>query len=98
MQVYGMLMDSRKHQSLSDEKAEISDRVGGRFTAWGKHISDVNLVLKPGEKIVQAWRATESWPDHYSLAIFELRRIAGGGPKLRLRDREPMPQRKAAGA
>lgn len=78
MEVYNMLMDSKKHQSLSGEKANISKKVGGRFTAWGSHISGVNLVLKPGEKIVQAWRATGWWPDHYSIAIFDLRKVKGG--------------------
>ena len=78
MEVYEMIMDSRKHQSLSGERAKISRRVGGKFTAWGPHISGINLVLKPGEKIVQAWRATGWWPDHYSVAIFDLAKINGG--------------------
>jgi uncharacterized protein YndB with AHSA1/START domain len=49
-EVYDMLMDSKKHRSF----------------AWGSHLSGINLVLKPGKKIVQAWRATGWWPDHYS--------------------------------
>jgi hypothetical protein len=47
-QVYDMLMDSKKHQSLSGERAKISKKVGGKFIAWGSHISGINLVLKPG--------------------------------------------------
>lgn len=39
MKVYRMLMASKKHQSLSGEKARISTKVGGSFTAWGSHIS-----------------------------------------------------------
>ena len=77
-QVYEMLMDSKKHQSLSGEKANISRKVGGTFTAWGKHISGFNLVLKPGEKIVRAWRATGWWPDHYSVAIYDITKVKGG--------------------
>lgn len=76
--VYDMIIDSRKHTSLSGEKAVISKRIGGRFTAWNKHLSGINLVLKPGEKIVQAWRATGWWPDHYSVAIFDLKKVHGG--------------------
>ena len=53
-EVYDMLMDSKKHQSLSGVRAQISKKVGGRFTAWGSHLSGFNLVLKPGQKIVQA--------------------------------------------
>jgi uncharacterized protein YndB with AHSA1/START domain len=81
-QVYDLLMDSRKHQALSGEPAKISGRIGGRFQAWGSHISGVNLVLKPGRKIVQAWRATGWWPDHYSIVIFDISR-ARGGSRLR---------------
>ena len=48
-EVYGILMDSKKHQSLSGEAAKISKKVGGKFTAWGSHLSGINLVLKPGK-------------------------------------------------
>jgi activator of HSP90 ATPase len=78
MEVYEMIMDSKKHQSLSGERANISKKVGGKFTAWDMHISGFNLVLKPGEKIVQAWRATGWWPDHYSIAIFDIKRVPKG--------------------
>lgn len=78
MEVYNMIMDTKKHQSLSGEKAIISTKVGGLFTAWDSHITGINLVLKPGEKIVQAWRATGWWPDYYSIAIFDIRKIAEG--------------------
>jgi activator of HSP90 ATPase len=77
-QVYEMLMDSRKHRSLSGMPAKISRRVGGKFTAWGTHISGFNLALSSGRKIVQAWRATGWWPDHYSIAIFDIKKVPGG--------------------
>jgi activator of HSP90 ATPase len=77
-EVYDMIMDSRKHGSLSGEPARISKKVGGKFTAWGSHLSGMNLVLKPGKKIVQAWRATGWWPDHYSIAIFDISKTRGG--------------------
>jgi uncharacterized protein YndB with AHSA1/START domain len=75
MKVYEMLTDSAKHTSLSGENANISNSIGGRFTAWGSHITGINLVVKPGEKIVQAWRATGWWPDYYSIAIFDLKKM-----------------------
>src|SRR6516162_8371475 len=49
-EVYDMLMDSKKHRSLSGEPAKISNKVGGKFTAWGSHLSGINLVLKPGRR------------------------------------------------
>jgi len=76
--VYEMLMDSKKHQSLSGEKASISRKPGGRFTAWSGHITGYHLALQPGRKIVQAWRATGWWPDHYSIAIFDIQKTQRG--------------------
>jgi len=80
--IYELLMNSRKHESLSGEKAIISRKVGGKFSAWNGHITGFNLVLKPGRKIVQAWRATGWWPEHYSIAIFDIQKSKGGA-KLR---------------
>jgi activator of HSP90 ATPase len=77
-EVYDMLVNSKKHQSLSGMPAKISKKVGGKFTAWGSHLTGVNLVLKPGKKIVQAWRANGWWPDHYSIAIFDISKVRGG--------------------
>lgn len=76
--VYDLIMDSRKHTSLSREKAVITKKVGGRFSAWNGHLTGFNLALDPGKKIVQAWRATGWWPDHYSIAIFDFERVVGG--------------------
>jgi activator of HSP90 ATPase len=81
-QVYDMLMDSKKHQSLSGEPARISRKIGGKFTIWGTHMSGFNLALIPGKKIVQAWRVTGWWPDHFSIAIYELTKVRDG-TKLR---------------
>ena len=77
-EVYEMIMDTKKHESLSGEKANISREVGGAFKAWGEHISGFNLVLQPGQRIVQAWRAHDWWPDHYSVATFDLRKVDSG--------------------
>jgi activator of HSP90 ATPase len=78
MDVYEMLMDSKKHAALSGEPATINREVGGTFMAWGTHISGFHLVLRPGQKIVQAWRALDWPPDHYSIAIFEFNAVGGG--------------------
>lgn len=52
--IYALLMDSKKHESLAGERASISSKVGGKFSAWGGHITGFNLILKPGRKIVRA--------------------------------------------
>ena len=41
-------------------------------------ISGFNLALLSGSKIVQAWRATGWWPNHYSIAIFDIKKVPGG--------------------
>ena len=76
--VYDLIMVSRQHTSLSREKALISRRVGGAFSAWNGHITGFNLALKPARKIVQAWRATGWWPDHYSIATFDFQKTLRG--------------------
>jgi activator of HSP90 ATPase len=82
LEVFETLMDPGKHEALSGKKAVISREVGGAFTAWGDHIAGFNLALDPGRKIVQAWRARDWWPDHYSIATFELHDL-GGATELR---------------
>jgi hypothetical protein len=42
---------SKKHTSLSGEKAKISREAGGRFTPWGGHITGFSLVVKPERKL-----------------------------------------------
>jgi hypothetical protein len=41
-------------------------------------LSDVAKRSLSGSKIVQAWRATGWWPDHYSIAIFDIKKVPGG--------------------
>jgi len=50
-QVYEMLMDSRKHRSLSGMPAKISRKVGGKFTAWGTHILASTLLFCRAAKL-----------------------------------------------
>jgi len=71
-------MDSRKHKSLSGEPARISKEGRRQFTAWGSHLSGVNLGAETRQEDVQAWRATGWWPDHYSIATFDISKIPGG--------------------
>ncbi len=77
-EVYEMLMDSRKHSAFSGDKARISRKVGGSFTAYGGWIKGKNLKLTKDKEIVQRWRG-EDWPkDHYSTVNFLLKRSSSG--------------------
>jgi activator of HSP90 ATPase len=77
-EVYEMLMDSKKHSELTMSKAQISKKVGDKFSIYEGDIEGVNLELVQGRKIVQSWRYSD-WPEgHYSQAIFLFEEIKGG--------------------
>jgi activator of HSP90 ATPase len=76
--IYEMLMDSRKHRQFTGEKAAISRKVGGKFTAYDGYISGINLELVKDKKIVQSWRGSD-WPEgHFSRVTYSLKKVAGG--------------------
>jgi activator of HSP90 ATPase len=76
-EVYEILMDSKKHSELTMSKAQISKKVGDKFSIYEGDIEGVNLELVPGRKIVQSWRYSD-WPEgHYSQATFLFEEIKG---------------------
>ena len=76
--VYDALMDSKKHSLFTGSKANISRRVGGKFTAYDGYAEGKNLELSRGKKIVQSWRASD-WPKgHYSKTTFAMRKGKAG--------------------
>jgi uncharacterized protein YndB with AHSA1/START domain len=77
--IYRALMTSREHAAFTaNGKAKISTKEGGAFSAHGGYVSGRNIELKPGKRIVQAWRV-KGMPDGvYSIARFELKKTRGG--------------------
>ena len=76
--IYEMLMDSRKHAKFTGEKAGVSRKIGGKFTAYTGYINGVNLDLVQDKKIVQSWRGSD-WPEgHYSKVTYSLGKVKGG--------------------
>ena len=76
-EVYDALMDSKKHSAFTGDKAVISSKEGGKFTAYGDYIDGINIKLIKNKKIIQKWRASD-WPeDHYSIITFELKEKNG---------------------
>lgn len=61
-EIYETLMDSKKHSAFTSSKANISRKVGGRFSAYDNYAKGKNLILIKDKKIVQSWRASD-WPD-----------------------------------
>lgn len=77
-EVYEMLMDAKKHSEFTGGDAQISRKVGGKFTIYDGEIEGENLELVPDKKIVQTWRYSD-WPQgHYSTATFSLEEADGG--------------------
>lgn len=80
--VYDALMDSKKHSKFTGAPANISTKVGGKFSAHGGYCFGENLELKPGKKIVQTWTASD-WPEgHYSRTTYSLASAGKGKTKL----------------
>jgi len=81
-EVYEALMDSKKHSAFTGGKANISRKVGGKFTVYDNYAEGKNLELVADKKIVQSWRASD-WPEGLeSKATFLLSAKRGGGTKL----------------
>jgi activator of HSP90 ATPase len=78
--LYAAYLDSREHSRFTGRPAKVSEKVGGKFTAFGGAIAGRNLVLVPNRMIVQAWRATH-WPrsDPDSILILRFSNAPGGG-------------------
>ncbi len=65
--VYDALTRSDQFTALTGAPAEIGSAEGDSFQAFGGMITGRQIEMKPGERLVQAWRAG-TWDDgHYSI-------------------------------
>ena len=68
--LFNMYLDSRKHTESTGAPATISKKAGGKFTAFGGQLEGKNLLIMPGKRLVQLWRAhhwkKEDWSVAYS--------------------------------
>ena len=81
-QVFGALINEKRHAKFTGDVAVISRKVGGAFTCYGGYISGINLELVPAKRIVQAWRS-QTWPEGmFSIVTFALKRSKGGRTRL----------------
>lgn len=83
-EIYKVWVSSKGHAAMTGSAATVSGRVGGKFSAWDGYIFGRTLELKPGKRIVQAWRTTE-FPDDAPDSRLEISfEEAKGGTKLTL--------------
>ena len=79
--IYAALMTTKGHSDFTGEPAEMSAKVGGKFTAYSGYISGINIELIKDKLIVQAWRGS-GWPaGHWSVITYRLAK-SGKGTKL----------------
>lgn len=57
--LYQAWLSTKEHGNMTGSPADVSDVVGGTFSAWDGYISGENIELIPNEKIIQKWRTTE---------------------------------------
>lgn len=71
--VYDVLTKSDAFAKMTGGRAaNISPEAGGSISLFGGDIEGRNVELKPGRRVVQAWRP-KAWPEGiYSIVRFEL--------------------------
>ncbi len=79
-ELFAIYTNSKKHSAATGQKATVSNKPGGRFSAFAGSISGRNLVVVPNRLIVQAWRASH-WKktDLDSILIMTFSDSPGGG-------------------
>jgi activator of HSP90 ATPase len=57
--LYKFFLDSKLHTEITESEAIISNKIGGRFTAWDGYIKGEIVSLEENKKIIQKWRTAE---------------------------------------
>src|SRR5262249_24046914 len=72
--IYQVLLSSKDFTAFSGAAAEIDPKPGGTFSMFGGLVVGRNVELVPDQRIVQAWRLSQEFPEGtYSLVKFELK-------------------------
>jgi uncharacterized protein YndB with AHSA1/START domain len=83
--IYRAWLDPREHAAFTGGGVATSQpRIGGAFSAWDGYIFGTYLALKPGERIVHAWRTTDFPPGVPDSRVEVLLAPARGGTRLTL--------------
>jgi activator of HSP90 ATPase len=72
--IYEALLSSKDFSTFSGAPAEIDPKVGGAFSMFGGLVVGRNVDLVTNQRIVQAWRLAQEFPEGtYSLVKIELK-------------------------
>jgi activator of HSP90 ATPase len=79
-ELFAMFTDSKKHSAATGAKATVSAKAGAKWKAFDGMISGTNLLVIPGRRVVQAWRASH-WKDSDldSILVVSFSATKGGG-------------------
>jgi activator of HSP90 ATPase len=58
-EIYTTWLSSKGHTDMTGGEAEISAKIGERFSAWDGYIEGNNIALEPAKRIVQSWRTSQ---------------------------------------
>lgn len=58
-QIYRAWLSSDGHTNMTGSIANVSDKIGDNFTAWGGYIEGENIDLEPFNRILQSWRTSQ---------------------------------------
>lgn len=87
LEIYSLLTKPRALRAFTGQTASMSQIAGGRFANYAGRIDGINVELRPGRRIVQAWRE-RSFPEGvFSMATFNLVPTERGGTELTLTHR-----------
>ncbi len=71
--IYEAILSSKDFAAFSGAAAEIDPKAGGAFSMFGGLVVGRNVELVPNQRIVQAWRLAQEFPEGtYSLVKMEL--------------------------
>ena len=77
-QIYMAWLTSEEHSKMTGGIANVSDKIGAKFTAWNGYIEGQNLELEPYSRILQSWRTLQFEKDEEDSQIeIQLREFDG---------------------
>jgi uncharacterized protein YndB with AHSA1/START domain len=73
--VYAALTDGEKFAAATGMPAEITDREGERFSAFGGRVEGRQIELVRGQRVVQAWRFGGEHPEPWEPGVYSVVRF-----------------------
>ena len=87
--LYKFFIDSKLHTEITESKAIISNKIGGKFTAMDGYIKGEIVSLEKNRKIIQKWRTTDfNKNDKDSILEITIKEIGKNRSKLILKHSE----------